>query len=146
MQKELFNRSINAMRKLFFTLLIIGWSLPCFATTHQTTGLSAAGSSIIIQPGADTKIIIIQNNGSNSVRISLDGGISYNTNGGHGTNPTPTTGYLLTAGQQLTISTGPFTGIMPDTTLHKPIVAIMVTGTTTLDIITDGVSDIYPTN
>lgn len=131
---------------LLLTVLALGFCLPARATIHQVNGLSATGSSVIIQPGADTKVIAIQNNGAGSVRLSLDGGVSFFVNGLHGTNPTPTTGYLLAGGQQITITTAPFTGLTPDPTLHKWIVAIMVSGTTTLDIATDGASDLYPTN
>lgn len=130
-----------------FVLAVVACFMGCaaHAAVGQIKNLSASGSSVIIVPGSDTKIIVIQNNGSASVRLSLDGGTGTIVNGGRGTNPTPTTGYLLAAGQQLTITTAPYTGASPDPTLHKPIVAIMVTGTTTLDIITDGVADQFPT-
>lgn len=134
------------MKKIVFLLIAVGLSLSAEASVKTITGLNASGSSVILQPGSDTKVIVIQNNGSNSVRLSLDGGVSYIVNGGHGTNPTPTTGYLLAANQQLTISTPPYTGTTPDPSLHKWIVAIMVSSTTTLDIVTDGVADVYPTN
>lgn len=134
------------MRTILGLLALAVMPLASEATIHQTKGLNASGSSVIIQPGSDTKVIVIQNNGSNSVRLSLDGGVGYNVNGGTGTNPTPTTGYLLPAGDQLVVSTGPYTGLTPETTLHKPIIAIMVSSTTTLDIVTDGVADVYPTN
>ena len=117
------------------------------ATIHKVTSLTAGGSSVILIPGSDTKLITIQNNGSSNVRLSFDGGVAYQVNGGgSGTNPTPTTGYRLAAGTQVTISTGPYTGATPDTTLHKPIVAIMESSTTTLDIVTDGAFDQYPVN
>lgn len=115
------------------------------ASVGKVSNLSATGSSVILVPGSDTKVIIIQNNGANSVRLSIDGGVGTVVNGRTGTNPTPTTGILLAAGQQITITTSPYTGMTPDPTLHKPIVAIMVTSTTTLDIITDGVADVFPT-
>jgi hypothetical protein len=137
---------MKTLRTIFaFTVAAIMGALPCAGSVGQVKNLNTSGSSSIIVPGSDTKLIIIQNNGSNSVRLSLDGGVAFQVNGGKGTNPTPTTGYLLAAGQQLTISTLPYTGITPDPTLHKPIIAIMVTGTTTLDIITDGVADVFPT-
>lgn len=138
------------MKTILSLIAILAMSLPANATIHQVTSLTATGSAVIIQPGSDTKIILIQNNGSNDVRLSFDGGVAWSVNGGHGTNPTPTTGYILKGGlvpaDRVIISTGPFTGTTPDPTLHKPIVAIMVTSTTTLDIETDGVADVYPTN
>jgi hypothetical protein len=136
----------------FFLPIALALASPslALATIHQVTHLSAAGSSVIIQPGSDTKVIIIQNNGSNDIRLSIDGGSGWIVNGQAGTNPTPTTGYLLKGGQtpadRLIVSTAPYTGITPDPTLHKPIVAIMVSSTTTLDIETDGTADSYPTN
>ena len=116
------------------------------AGVFQVKNLNASGSSVVLIPGQYAKIIIIQNNGSNSVRLSLDGGTGYQdaVTGKFGTNPTPTTGYLLPAGQQLTIST-PAASSNGDPGTHKPIVAIMVTGTTILDLITDEFQSIAPT-
>jgi hypothetical protein len=127
--------------------LVMGAALcvSAHASIGQVKNLNASGSSVILVPGSDTKVIIIQNNGSNSVRLSIDGGTGTIINGKTGTNPTPTTGILLPAGQQITLTTSPYTGITPDPTLHKPIVAIMVTSTTTLDIVTDGTADTFPT-
>ena len=116
------------------------------AAIGQSKNVNASGSSVVCVPGPDDQIIIIQNNGSNSVRLSFDGGAGYvpPTGGKAGTNPTPTTGYLLPAGQQVVLSTAPYSANgLPN--LHKPIVAIMVTGSTTLDIITDGVLTQFPT-
>jgi hypothetical protein len=127
---------------LWFSVMLC---VPLHASIGQVKNLSTAGSSVILVPGSDTKVIIIQNNGSNSVRLSIDGGVGTVIQSKSGTNPTPTTGILLAAGQQITITTAPYTGITPDPTLHKPIVAIMVSSTTTLDIITDGVADQFPT-
>ncbi len=132
---------------LRFAALILG-VIPCasaHASINKVSNLSATGSSVILVPGSDTKVIVIQNNGSNSVRLSIDGGVGTVINSKPGTNPTPTTGILLAAGKQITITTAPYTGITPDPTLHKPIVAIMVSSTTTLDIITDGTADVFPT-
>lgn len=122
-------------------------SLPASAAIKQVTQLNASGSSVIVIPGSNAKLIIIQNNGSNDVRLSFDGGAgTVGSNQKYGTNPTPTTGYLLKAGQGITLTMTPYTGITPDPTLHKPIVAIMVTGTTTLDIVTDDTESVFPTN
>ncbi len=81
------------------------------------------------------------------MRISIDGGAAfYATQGGKpGNNPTPTKGYLLPAGQQVWITTMPYTAnSLPN--LHKPIVAILTAGgTTVLDIVTDGTTTQFPT-
>ena len=139
--------------KLGFLSFALALAIPTLAlsSTHQVVGLNNVACSTIIIPGSDTKVIIIQNNGSGDVRISVDGGATFYANGGHGTNPTMTTGYVIKGGQtpadKVIISTGPYTGLTPDPTLHKPIVAILGGNTTTtLDIITDGVADSYPAN
>jgi hypothetical protein len=125
--------------RLLIALGAFGLTLSAQASIGQVKNLNTTGSAVICIPGADDQLIIIQNNGSNSVRLSVDGGAGYvpPQGGKAGTNPTPTTGYLLAAGQQLVISTAPYTSnSLPN--LHKPIVAIMVTSTTTIDVITDG--------
>lgn len=138
---------MKAILRLIATLVMgVALCVSAHASIGQVKNLNASGSSVIIVPGSDTKVIIIQNNGSNSVRLSIDGGVGTIVGGKSGTNPTPTTGILLAAGQQITIATTPYTGTTPDPTLHKPIVAIMVTSTTTLDIVTDGVADQFPTS
>ncbi len=85
-------------------------------------------------PGTYCKVLIIQNNGSNSVRLSIDGGPTYTDQqtGKAGTNPTTSKGILLPAGAQIIISTQPSAS-----GIHRPIVAIMVSSTTTLDIVSD---------
>ena len=127
-------------------VLALGLALSAQANIGQVKNLNASGSSVICVPGTDDQIITIQNNGSSSVRLSFDGGAAYviPTGGRTGTNPTPTTGYLLPAGAQVTLSTLPYSGT-GSVGLHKPIVAIMVSGTTTLDIISDGVLTRFPT-
>jgi hypothetical protein len=137
------------MNKIIYAIGLLASCLPCSATIHQVTALTRGNPAILIQPGSDTKVIIIQNNGSGDIRLSVDGGVF--TTGDKGTNPTSSTGYLLKGGQtpadRIIISTAPYTGITPDPTLHKPIVGILGSSTTTiLDIITDGVADQYPTN
>ena len=131
-----------------FIFVAFAFCLPAasHAAVGQCKNLSTAGSSVICIPGATDQLIIIQNNGSNSVRLSLDGGVAYidPITGKAGTNPTPTTGYLLPAGQQLVIATVPYSSVA-SSGLHKPIVAIMVTSTTTIDIITDGTQTQFPT-
>lgn len=134
--------------KKILTLFVfaVALTVSARASIGQVKNLSATGSSVIMIPGSDDQIYTIQNNGANSVRLSYDGGAGYfSVNGGKaGTNPDPTHGYLLAAGAQVTFSTVPYgSSSMPN--LHKPIVAIMVTGTTTLDIISDGVNTQYPT-
>lgn len=133
---------------LLLVSLFVLLSAAARANVGQVAALNAAGSSVICKPGGDEQLIIIQNNGSNAVRLSFDGGAGYvlPTGGKAGTNPTPTTGYLLAAGAQIVLSTPPFSSTGALSGLHKPIVAIMVSGTTTLDIITDGVLTQFPTN
>lgn len=139
---------MKTLRLFLLSLVVALVASPAFASVGKVSNLSAAGSSVICIPGADDQLIVIQNNGLNAVRISFDGGAAFVAqNGGRaGTNPTPTTGYLLAAGAQVVISTLPYvsTSAMPG--LHKPIVAITVTGTTVLDIITDGVATQFPTS
>ena len=129
--------------------LTLALCLSARAGVFQTKNLSTAGSSVILIPGGQAHIIVIQNNGSNSVRLSLDGGAGYldPVTGKYGTNPTPTTGYLLAAGHQLTIWTPAMGSGGPtnDPGTHKPIVAIMVSSTTTLDITTDDTGSSDPT-
>lgn len=139
---------MKLIRLFILSLAVALCAVPAFANIGKVAGLTAAGSSVICIPGADDQLIIIQNNGSNSVRLSFDGGTAYITpnSGKPGTNPTPTTGYLLAAGAQVVVSTLPYISSPSMPGLHKPIVAIMVTSTTTLDIITDGVLTQFPTN
>lgn len=134
------------LRFLLIAALAIGVPLASRAAIHQTLNLNAAGSSVICVPGATTQLIVIQNNGSNSVRLSFDGGVAYvdPITGKTGTNPSPTFGFLLPAGQQVVICTQPYS-TTSGSGLHKPIVAEMVTGTTTVDIVTDGTLDSFPT-
>jgi hypothetical protein len=138
---------MKTSRLLITLVFAMCLSLTAHANIGQTKNLNASGSSVICVPGYDDQIIVIQNNGSNSVRLSFDGGAGYvpPTGGKAGTNPTPTTGYLLAAGQQIILSTPPYVSSPSYPGLHKPIVAIMVTGTTTIDIITDGVLTQFPT-
>lgn len=137
---------MKILRILILSLVVALCAIPAFANIGNVAGLTATGSSVICVPGADDQLIIIQNNGSNSVRLSFDGGAGYvpPTGGKTGTNPTPTTGYLLAAGAQVILSTPPYASSSLSG-LHKPIVAIMVTGTTTLSIVTDGVLTQFPT-
>ena len=134
------------MKKLILILALCVASLSAHANIFQVKNLSAAGSSVILIPGEYAKTYTIQNNGSNSVRLSIDGGAGYidPLTGRAGTNPTPTTGYLLVAGAQYTVGTTAANS-NGDPGLHKPVVAIMVTSTTTLDIITDDTLSQAPT-
>ena len=139
---------MKMFRILLTAVLALGLALVAQANIGQVKNLNATGSSVICVPGPDDQLIVIQNNGSNSVRLSFDGGVAYvpPTGGKAGTNPTPTTGYLLAAGAQVVVSTLPYTSSPSYPGLHKPIVAIMVTGTTTLDFVTDGVLTQFPTS
>ena len=123
----------NIPRILIALGLCVAFCLPARATIGQVTTLSTS-AAIIVAPGTYAKLIIIQNNGANSVRLSVDGGTTYvdQQTGKAGSNPTASKGYLLPAGQQVVLSSEPNAS-----GLHRPIVAIMVTGSTTLDIVTD---------
>lgn len=140
------------MKTIARLLLALGLALalvlPVRAAIGQVTGLDATTPKIIVVPGTYAKVIVIQNNGSNSVRLSIDGGTTYTDQqtGKAGSNPTTSTGILLPAGAQIAISTQPSAA-----GIHRPIVAIMVTSTTTLDIVTDdspgsAASSTFPTS
>lgn len=118
------------------------------ANVGQVAALTSAGSSVICVPGIDDQLIVIQNNGTNAVRLSFDGGAGFVSvsSGKSGTNPTPTRGFLLAPGAQIILSMPVYSAPGSGSGLHKPIVAIMVTGTTTLDIMTDGSTTVFPTN
>lgn len=141
---KLFNR-------IFFVVLLVLASADfARANIAVVNNLNANGSSVICVPGGQAKMIAIQNTGStNSVRISFDGGVGYidPLTGKTGTNPTPTTGYLLPAGQQIILTMLPQTSSTgnQDPGFHRPIVAIMVTGTTTISITTDDYTSTFPT-
>ena len=137
---------MKTLRFLVIAALAIGVPLASRAAIGQVNNLNTTGSSVVCVPGSTDQVIIVQNNGTNSVRLSIDGGAAYTdpVTGKTGTNPTPTTGYLLAAGAQIIITSVVFSG-QSQQGLHKPIVAIMVTGTTTLDIVTDGTLTAFPT-
>jgi len=98
----------------------------------QVTTLNASAAATILTPSLYCHQVTIQNNGAGNVRISFDGGASYSdlVAGGTGTNPTTTTGYKLVAGAY--VAQTYLGGKAP-----PPIIGIMETGTTTLDITTD---------
>jgi hypothetical protein len=131
--------------RLFFTAVVFTVAASLQASVGQVTTLSTTAKTII-KPGPYDKTIVIQNNGSNSVRLSIDGGASYTdpASGLAGTNPTATTGILLPAGQQYIVPTAPTTN-SNGSVYRPPIVAIMVSGSTTLDIATDGTQTVFPT-
>lgn len=137
------------MKKFLILLALVALAiLPvAHAATANVNNLTATGSSVICIPGSDDQMICIQNTGANDVRLSFDGGAGYftPTGGKAGTNPTPTTGYLLKAGTQIILTTQPYVSSPSYPGLHKPIVAIMVSATTTLTITTDGVNTRFPT-
>ena len=137
--------------RLFLALaLALGLSaLTARANIGQSVNVNNAGSSVIVVPGQGAQFITIQNNGSGAVRLSFDGGAGFidpNT-GKPGTNPTPTKGILLQAGQQVTVTMLPYTSNQTGAGLHKPIVAILVNATTTtLDLSSDDTLTQFPTS
>lgn len=109
------------MKKILLTILLaVAFCVPAFATVKQVTNVGATASTILTAGNA-VHTIIIQNNGSGNVRLSIDGA----------TAPTATTGYRLLAGNYIILTYPGFKG--------PPVIkAILETGTTTtLDIITD---------
>lgn len=100
--------------------LAVSLALPAHATIKQVTTVSASASTIVT-PGNNIHTLVIQNNGSGDVRLSLDGS----------TAPTASTGYLLKTTTYIIFTYGG--------SKAPPVVkAILVNGTTTtLDIITD---------
>ena len=105
----------------------------------QVTNVSSTASTILT-PCPYTKFISITNNGSGNVRLSIDGGSTYTDpiDQTSGFDPTASTGFRLVAGAELRIQTAPVGPGGIDTGIHKPIRAVLESGTTTvLDIITD---------
>lgn len=94
----------------------------------QKTALSST-ALVILQPGLLMRSAVIQNNGSGYVRLSNDGA----------TSPTTSTGYRLAPGLQYVINTE-----ANATAGHNKIIAIMESGSTTLDIITDDLTSTSP--
>lgn len=122
------------MKNLRFFLLsfVLAFALvgTANATIKSVTNVGAAATTVVA-PSTSCSIVIIQNNGSGAVRISLDGGT---TNGVPLPDPTASTGFLLPAGAQIVVC-------YSYNQRRAQIRAILVTGTTTtLDIITDDIS------
>ena len=128
----------NITRILFALALLIP-SL-ALANIGQVTGLSSTAATIVI-PGSRCTTIILQNNGSSTIRYTIDGGSTYKdpNTGKAGTDPTTTTGAELANGQQVIIT------IVPGN-LNLQIRAIMVSGSTTLDIDTNDTGSTFPTS
>lgn len=138
----------SLLRFLIALAFAAALALPSRAAIGQVTTLNTSTAKVVVVPGTYCKVIVIQNNGANSVRLSIDGGTTYTDQqtGKAGTNPTSSTGILLPAGAQITISTLPSAS-----GIHRPIVGIMVSSTTTLDVITDdsagsNASSTFPTS
>lgn len=108
------------MKKLISILLICALAaIPALALVKQVTTVSAT-AAVVFTPSTSCQWVTIQNNGSGNVRLSFDGT----------TVPTASTGYLLEAGQQVTIGYG-------GSSQKGYIRAILTSGTTTtLDIVT----------
>lgn len=119
---------------LFAAVLALGICDRSQACNAQVTTLTTSAASVIVKPGTYAKVITIQNTGSNNVSVSIDGGTGYvdQQTGQAGSNPTAALGILVPAGQYVTFNSFPSAS-----GLHRWIVAIMVSGTTTLRISTD---------
>ncbi len=113
------------MKKFLVFLLSVMLAVSASATIKSVTSVSSAASTIVT-PSGQCKTLIIQNNGSGDVRLGIDGGVPLGL-----TDPTATTGYLLSHGTQLIIT-------YPGGSLPPPIRAILVDATTTtIAIVTD---------
>jgi hypothetical protein len=89
----------STLRLLFALVFGLGlFVVPSHAIIKQVSSVSATASTILT-PGVNVHTVVIQNNGSGNVRLTIDGG---SVNGL--TNPTATTGYKLVAGAQLVIT------------------------------------------
>lgn len=99
--------------------------------------ITGAAAATVLTPGPHMSLAVIQNNGANPARLTLDGGSTYTdgVSGGTGTDPTATTGFLLPVNGSYTINRAvALRGIdFPSLVVR----AIQVTGPTTLDIVTD---------
>lgn len=98
---------------------------------------TGAAAATILTLGPHASLAIIQNNGANPCRLSIDGGAPYTDpiSGLNGTDPTGATGFLLAVNGTYTISRAvALKGVdFPSMAIR----AIQVTGPTTLDIVTD---------
>lgn len=113
------------LRLILFFAFVAALVTPAHAVIRQVTTVSGTASTIIT-PGPNVKTIIIQNNGSGNVRLTVDGGSVTGL-----ANPTATTGYKLVAGGFIILT-------YPGDKRPPIIRAILETGTTTvLDIVTD---------
>lgn len=118
---------MKLLKLIILLAVALAVTVPSHAIIKQVTTVSGTVSTILT-PGPNVKTVIIQNNGSGDVRLTIDGGSIASP---AGTNPTATTGYLLVAGAQLIIT-------YPGDKRPPVIRAILRTATTTtLDICTD---------
>jgi hypothetical protein len=138
------------IRSLVFAALVLCLPLVASANVWKSSNVGAT-AAVICNPSPQCHLVTIQNNGSGSVRMSFDGGNAYidPVTGKSGNNPTATYGYLLPAGQQIVLcmpAQNAQSGA-PDQGLHRPIVAILTSSTTTvLDICTDDYASTFPTS
>ena len=119
-------------------LAVLFTALSARAESKQVTSLSTSAAAVIIIPGQQVTCLTISNVGSAAVNITIDGGSSAG-----GTDPsTGATGNGMPIAAAQTVSFyGPYlAGIK--------IVAVMQTGTTTLNIITNAPrgNSSFPTN
>lgn len=115
--------------RLFFVLILAVFftALSARAESKQVTTLTTGAASVIVIPGQQVTILTISNVGAGAVNITFDGGSA-----GGGTDPTTGAtgrGQPLAAAQTLSFY-GPFVKGLR-------IVAVMQTGTTTLNITTN---------
>jgi hypothetical protein len=93
------------------------------------TGFTSAGPVLI--PGASCKFIALQNNGTGTWTLSVDGGGTSTGNGG--TDPSATTGYILAPGATLFLTAAQY----PTLGLRSIVGFFVGGGTQELRITTD---------
>jgi hypothetical protein len=134
------------MRKLIVAVCAFALAVSCRASLDQVTTLSTSTAKTILIAAPSTHLIMFQNLGANAVNVTVDGGTVYTDPSSQKTGMDPTTG---ATGLGLVIP--PLANGVPGSlTIYSakpwaPIRAIMQTSTTTLNIITDGYGDVFPT-
>lgn len=130
---------MKTIRLFFVLLLAVSFAaLSARAESKQVTTLTTGAAAVIIIPGQQVTVLTISNVGANAINFTFDGGSSAG-----GTDPSTGAtgnGMPLAAGQTISFY-GPYLkGIK--------LVAVMQTGTTTLNINTNAGrgNSSFPTN
>lgn len=134
------------MKRLMALFIALALAVSCRASLGQVTSLTTGAVATILIAAPSTHTVIIQNLGANAVNITIDGGSTFTSPYNQKAGTDPTTG---ATGKGLVIP--PISNGVPGSVTigtqgtSAPIRAIMQTGTTTLNIITDGYGDTFPT-